>query len=132
MSPSLPASQGGHGPALQKRPGRVLGALPAAPATEEDGSICPITHSSSVKKVRGAPWGIWQRKAGCAARVATSCLLPRPSLKCFFLFPDLPLAKEKGVPVLCALAWREQLWAPTKGWDENGMWQMLQLQKCPL
>lgn len=75
MSPSLPASQGGHGPALQKCPGRLLGALPAALAAEEDASVCPITHSSSAKKVCGAPRGIWQRKAGCAASMATGCLL---------------------------------------------------------
>lgn len=55
-----------------------------------------------------------------------------PSLKCFFLFPNLPLAKEKGVPVLCTFAWREQLWAPTAGQDETSVWQILQLQKCLL
>lgn len=33
---------------------------------------------------------------------ATGCLPPHPSLKCLFLVPDLPLAEEKGFPVLCA------------------------------
>lgn len=55
-----------------------------------------------------------------------------PSLKCFFLFPDLPLAKEKGVPVLCAFSWQEQLWAFAAGQDETSMWQMLWVQKCTL
>lgn len=44
--PSL-RPQGGTSPALQKHPGRALGALPAA---EEDVSICPIAHGSSAKK----------------------------------------------------------------------------------
>lgn len=56
----------------------------------------------------------------------------RPSLECFFLFPYLPLAKEKGVPMLCAFAWRERLWAPAADRDETGVWWMLQLQKCLL
>lgn len=82
----------------------MLGALPAAPAAEEDASACPITHSSSAKKVHGAPWGIWQRKAGCATSMATGCLLPPSFSHMLFPLSRCAFGQREGcshAPCLC-------------------------------
>ena len=75
------------------------------------------------------PGGFGRERQAVPPAWRPAVCFPHLSLKCFFLFPDLPLAKEKGVPVLCTFAWQERLWAPAAGWDETGVGGMLQLQK---
>lgn len=104
----------------------MLGALSAAPAAE-DVSGCPLSHGSSAKQVHGAPRGIWQRKASCAASVATGCLLLPSFSQVFFPLSQYAFGQREGraraVPLCLAGA---------AGQDEMGVRQMLQLQRCRL
>lgn len=111
----------------QKRPVRVLGALSAAPAAEEDASGCPITHGSRAKQVHGAPRGIWQRKASCAASVATGCLLLPSFSQVFFPLSQYAFGQREGRARAVHLCL-----AGAAGQDEMGVRQMLQPQRCRL